>query len=350
METCVASNDAFTHLFLAMAQQMALASILIKPDTPNFTLLSKLCLGIGDQYGLFGKIMNNKATKQKAKMDPNYFTLMGFQMTLQRGLAKYFQAIYLWETSKKYGYAISLLGEAMTQLVPPPSYQNQAGHGLGDIIAGTPLAAIGQDIDSMRKYMQSLLTSWEKDNSQIYFEQVPSSIPESCRVREGVQLIKVEDYTLGDEEILTFTLPQSANLIRLAQENEDRRFAQIILEEEEKRLLEEKQLSSSMRNLQLEKDKELAKLMEENEGQTTSVIKSLQEERDKQIAMKIKEINDNDGEVSSVMKSIQEEKDKELALKIQEHEGHIVSSVKAAIEESDRELALRLQKLLNGKS
>jgi len=314
METCVASNDAFSHLFLGMAQQMALASILIKPDTPNFTLLSKLSLGIADQYGQFGKIMNNKAPKQKAKTDTNYFTLMSFQMTLQRGLAKYFQAIYLWETQKKYGYAISLLGEAITQLVPPLSYQNQAGHGLEDIIGGTPLAAIGQDIDSMRKHMQSILTSWEKDNSQIYFEQVPSSIPETFKVREAVQLIKVDEYKLDEREILVFSIPPNATLIKLAQENDDRKLAQMILEEEEKKL------ASSMKNIQLDKDKELEKFIEENDGRATSVIKS-----------------------------IQEEKDRELAMKIQENEGNIVSSVKAAIEESDRELAVRLQKLLNSK-
>jgi hypothetical protein len=362
IETSVATCDAFTHMFLAMAQQMALATILMKPEVPNYTLLAKLSLGIADQFGLFLRTMNSKAAKQKLKIDTHYFSFITFQMALQRGLAKYFQSLYLWESQRKYGIAIAFLGEALAQIAP--RVPNPSAPGLQDLITGTPLEAISSDIESMRKLLQTTLNQWETDNSQIYYEQVPPSAPEAWKVKEGVQLIKVEEYKLDEGDLLVFALPPNATMIKAAQEHEDRRIAQAILEEEEKKL------SASIKNLQMEKEKELAAiksiqdakerellvqvtrniedskfakaLLEEEEKKLSASIKNVQMEKDKELAAFMEE---ND----SFIQSVQVEKDKELALSIQENDGRLLSSVKAALEESDRELAIRLQKLLNEK-
>jgi len=103
-EACVAVCDGFHTLFLGMGQQMAVATVLIKPGTPNYGLLAKLCLGIVELMERFIGGMRGKAGPQMAKMDTGFFTLITFQINFQRALSTYFLA-----RSGEFGWSFLLL-------------------------------------------------------------------------------------------------------------------------------------------------------------------------------------------------------------------------------------------------
>lgn len=58
----------------------------------------------------------------------------------------------------------------------------------------------------MKKHMQSLLSSWEKDNSLVYFDKVPPSVP-SQKALQPIRLQKAEEFKLEERDPLQFSIP-----------------------------------------------------------------------------------------------------------------------------------------------
>uniref|UniRef100_A0A7S4WC64 BRO1 domain-containing protein n=2 Tax=Ditylum brightwellii TaxID=49249 RepID=A0A7S4WC64_9STRA len=109
VEASVGICDSFKTLFLAVGQQMAIATVLVKPGIPNYTLVAKLCLGVAENLETFVNTIRSKAALQKEKIDPNFFTLITFQIGLHNALCLYFGARGIWEGKDKYGIAIVML-------------------------------------------------------------------------------------------------------------------------------------------------------------------------------------------------------------------------------------------------
>merc|ERR1719264_527389 len=128
-DACTAANDYTTasrnfkkaaSLFEYLAgQQMAIATLLSKSDTPNYTLVSKLCLGTAELLEQFMATIKSRASNQMPRMDNNFFTLVTFQISMQRSLSNYFLARSFWE-AKDYGVGIALMKESMSSLKALP--------------------------------------------------------------------------------------------------------------------------------------------------------------------------------------------------------------------------------------
>jgi hypothetical protein len=78
--------------------------------------------------------------------------------------------------------------------------------GLPEIEEKGPLQALSNDVTDFRQHMQSLLSSWEKDNSLVYFDKVPPSVP-SNKALKPIQLQKIEEFKLEVRDPLPFSIP-----------------------------------------------------------------------------------------------------------------------------------------------
>lgn len=78
--------------------------------------------------------------------------------------------------------------------------------GLPEIEEKGPLQALSNDVTDFRQHMQSLLSSWEKDNSLVYFDKVPPSVP-SNKALKPIQLQKIEEFKLEARDPLPFSIP-----------------------------------------------------------------------------------------------------------------------------------------------
>jgi len=202
-EITIGACEALAMLFLANAQQMAIAATLVKSGVPKYSLLAKLSLGVTEQLEIFVKAIRSKAPTQKSLMDPDFYTLMAFQIELHRSLSNYFLGRSHWEGGE-YGLAISFLCSAISMIRTRTSI---VGKGLPEISSKSSLKAIEGDLDQLRSHMNILLTSWEKDNSKIYFEKVPFSVPQDKQLMNGVHMMKAEEYKMDDVDPLPLTLP-----------------------------------------------------------------------------------------------------------------------------------------------
>lgn len=202
-EITVGTCDALTILFLANAQQMAIAATLVKPGVPKWSLIGKLSLGITDQLEMFVNAIRSKAPTQKSRMDPDFFVLMTFEIELHRSLCNYFLGRSHWDNGE-YGLAISFLSSSISML---RTRDHPMAKGLPEIKSKSPLKAIAGDLEDLRMHMRQLLTSWEKDNSKIYFDKVPLSIPEEKKLTNGILMMKAEEYKLEDVEPIPLILP-----------------------------------------------------------------------------------------------------------------------------------------------
>jgi hypothetical protein len=200
-EATVAACKAFAKLCLAEGQQMAVAAVLIKPGVPNYSLVAKLCLNISQQFEEFISIMRKEAFTQMSRMDSDFFTLMTFQINLQKSLSNYFYARSLWDETK-YGLAIATLSEATVLL----KTRNDSGApGLPEL-SKTSLVALQKDVKDLQAHMGHLLKTWEDDNTNVYFEGVPKSVPLAQKLQKGIQLSKIEPYELDTVEPLPLSL------------------------------------------------------------------------------------------------------------------------------------------------
>lgn len=207
VECCVDTAKGLSMLFKANAQQMAIATVLIKPGTPNYSLLAKLCLGIVEQLEAFITYMRDTAFKQMARIEKDFFTLVTFQIHLQKALSLYFYGRNLWENDHEYGLAIAMLSEATLELKTRDTPTSKGTPEVSKIPALKPLHS---DLIDLRGHMNLLLKTWEKDNSTVYFEPVPQVVPADKRLEKGVQLNKEEKYRIQDVDPLLLSLSEDA--------------------------------------------------------------------------------------------------------------------------------------------
>ena len=110
-ETRVGVCLAMQHLYMAMAQQMAVATVLAKPGTPNYTLLGKLSMGIASELESFVTTFRSKSPVHMSRIDPSFLTLITFLINIQHSLGLYFLGRSLW-LDCEYGVAIAAISEA----------------------------------------------------------------------------------------------------------------------------------------------------------------------------------------------------------------------------------------------
>jgi hypothetical protein len=206
-ETRVGVCVAFTSLYDAMSQQMAVAVILAKPGIPNYVLVGKLCLGIAEELDTFVSTMRAKSPVQMSRLEPSFLTMITFAINIQRAASLYFLARSLW-TESEYGVAISALSEATVAMRTRSSI---TGRGLPEIDPNGPLKLLYIESNKFRQHMTSLLSAWEKDNQLVYFEKVPPSVPANKGLK-AIQLKKSDQYILEIRDIVPLgTLPEETS-------------------------------------------------------------------------------------------------------------------------------------------
>jgi len=208
VECCADTAKGLSILFQANAQQMAVATVLIKPGTPNYSLLAKLCLGIQEQLDEFVCHMREAAFTQMARIEKDFFILVTFQISLQQALSLYFYARSLWEQQSEYGLAIAILSEATVHLRTRDSVTSSIG--MPDVGKNPALKALSNDLNDLRQHMGKLLHLWEKDNSAVYFDSVPQKVPADKKLEKGICMNKVEKYHFADVDPVLLSLPEDA--------------------------------------------------------------------------------------------------------------------------------------------
>jgi len=207
VECCTSTAKGLSILFQANAQQMAIATVLIKPGTPNYSLLAKLCLGVEEQLDEFISHMRKEAFSQMSRIEKDFFTLINFQITLQKSLSNYFYARSIWDQGD-YGLAIAILSEATVYLRTED--KSSSNKGMPDVAKIPSLQALTGDLNDIRSHMGNVLCEWEKDNSNIFFEVVPRSVSTDKKLERGVRLNKLEKYTLADVDPFLLSMPEDA--------------------------------------------------------------------------------------------------------------------------------------------
>lgn len=168
------------------------ATILIKPGVPNYSLVGKLCLGIAEDLDSFVSTLRSKSSIHMSRMDPSFLTLITFEINVQKALGLYFLARSLWSSKVEYGLAIAALSEATVAM---RTRSSPTGRGIPEIDQRGPLQSLVSEIDDFRQHMVILLKSWERDNSLVYFDKVPPSVP-SNKALKAIQMNKTEDFVL----------------------------------------------------------------------------------------------------------------------------------------------------------
>mmetsp|Transcript_10646 Transcript_10646/g.25224 ORF Transcript_10646/g.25224 Transcript_10646/m.25224 type:complete len:427 (-) Transcript_10646:109-1389(-) len=207
VECCTSTARGLSILFQANAQQMAIATVLIKPGTPNYSLLAKLCMGVEEQLEEFIALMRKDAFGQMSRIEPDFFTLVNFQITLQKSLSYYFYARSIWDQGD-YGLAIAVLSEATVYLRTEEKSSDKRG--MPDVSRIPALQALVGDLNDLRSHMGRLLREWEKDNSNVFFETVPRSVPTDKKLQKGIKLNKTEKYHFADVDPVLFSLPTNS--------------------------------------------------------------------------------------------------------------------------------------------
>jgi hypothetical protein len=202
-EATVGACEAFVELLLANGQQMAVATVLIKPGVPNYSLVAKLSLGIVERIEAFVALMRKNSFSQMGRMDKDFFTLVTFSVNLQKSLSTYFHARGLWG-AQDYGLAIAVLNDAKQGL---ETRAHGGASGMPELTKTSPLRPLQKDLTDLKAHMTLLLKHWEQDNSSVYFERVPSKVPEEKKLLSGLKLTKPTPYTIEDVDPLPLSLP-----------------------------------------------------------------------------------------------------------------------------------------------
>jgi hypothetical protein len=101
-----------------------------------------------------------------------------------------------------YGLAIATLSEATVLL---KTRSDSGAPGLPEL-SKTSLVALQKDVKDLQAHMGHLLKTWEDDNTNVYFEGVPKSVPLAQKLQKGIQLSKIEPYELDTVEPLPLSL------------------------------------------------------------------------------------------------------------------------------------------------
>merc|ERR1712087_895635 len=151
--------------------------------------------------------MRKEAFAQMTRIEKDFFTLVNFQMTLQKSLSYYFHARSIWDQGD-YGLAIAILSEATVLLRTEDS--SKKGKGIPDVAKIASLSALIGDLNQLRSHMGLVLREWEKDNSNVFFETVPRSVPSDKKLQKGVRLNKVDKYYFAEVDPVLLSLPENA--------------------------------------------------------------------------------------------------------------------------------------------
>jgi hypothetical protein len=136
-------------------------------------------------------------------MDKDFFTLVTFSVNLQKSLSTYFHARGLWG-AQDYGLAIAVLNDAKQGL---ETRAHGGASGMPELTKTSPLRPLQKDLTDLKAHMTLLLKHWEQDNSSVYFERVPSKVPEEKKLLSGLKLTKPTPYTIEDVDPLPLSLP-----------------------------------------------------------------------------------------------------------------------------------------------
>ena len=79
-----------------------------------------------------------------------------------------------------------------------------------DVAKIPSLQALTGDLNDLRSHMGNVLREWEKDNSNVFFETVPRSVPTDKKLERGVRLNKVEKYHFADVDPVLLSMPENA--------------------------------------------------------------------------------------------------------------------------------------------
>lgn len=200
--------EALKILFWANGQQMAVATLLMKEGKPNLSLLAKLTLGVSELLEEFVATLRRDTSDALARLDDDFLKLVQVQIQVQKSLTLYFQARMLWD-SLEYGLGIAMMSDATTAISPRDSASSEG------LPAPTPgLKPLGKDLKDLREHMLELLRSWEKDNSSVYFTSVPSSVPISKKIKDGLQMKKTTEYKQAEAEPVLLKFPDGVNRIQ----------------------------------------------------------------------------------------------------------------------------------------
>lgn len=195
---------ALRLLFQANGQQMAVSTVLIKPGTPNYSLLAKLTLGIAEILEDFTAYLRRECLESQNRMDKDFFTLVAFQMGVHRALSLYFQARAAWD-GMDYGIAIALMSEATVTL---KTRETVGARGLPDISRTPALMVLKQDLQDLRSHCTKVLREWEKDNNSVFYNAVPQHVPAGKKLQEGVKMNRMEAYKLEEAEPYLLVVPE----------------------------------------------------------------------------------------------------------------------------------------------
>ncbi|GAX10782.1 hypothetical protein FisN_13Lh386 [Fistulifera solaris] len=201
-----AMAKALCLLFQTNGQQMAVATLLMKPGTPNYSLLAKLCLGVQQQLDGFIALLRREAFDSMQRLDKDFMTLVALQIAVHEGLTLYFQARACWE-NQEYGLAIAFLSEAGIAMKTRSSI---ASRGVPDVNRVVALKAIQPDLEGFRNHIQFLLSCWEHDNQSVFFEAVPQSVPSGKKLADGHCMNKKTLFELQPIEPVLLKLPDGA--------------------------------------------------------------------------------------------------------------------------------------------
>ena len=182
---------------------MAVATVLIKPGTPNYSLLAKLCLGIAETLEDFSSFLRRECLESQQRMDKDFFLLVSFQTGIHQALSLYFQARAAWDDTG-YGIAIALLSEATVAL---RTQETLGRPGLPDISKSPVLKPLTPDLQALRVHCQKVLQAWEKDNNACYYNAVPQKVPAEKKLQEGIKMNRMEAYKLQDAEPHLLVIP-----------------------------------------------------------------------------------------------------------------------------------------------
>merc|ERR1712161_51423 len=133
--------------------------------------------------------------------------LIKLQITLQKSLSNYFYARSIWDQGD-YGLAIAILSEATVYLRTEDKSSSKKG--MPDVAKIPSLQALTGDLNDIRSHMGNVLCEWEKDNSNIFFEVVPRSVSTDKKLERGVRLNKVEKYHFADVDPFLLSMPEDA--------------------------------------------------------------------------------------------------------------------------------------------
>lgn len=149
-----------------------------------------------------------------ARLDPEFFTLVSFQIAVQKSLCLYFQARDEWN-KMEYGIAIALLSEATTALktrTGDKASTTAAAVGVPEISSTSPLRVLKSDLDDLRQHMSECLKTWESDNNSVFYSTVPQHVPAGHKLQEGYQMKKQTKYELEPAEPVLLKLPEDGSV------------------------------------------------------------------------------------------------------------------------------------------